>query len=379
MVYKTFGKTGIKMSALGFGAMRLPMRGEGDNKEIDDELAIPMMHKAFDLGVNYIDSAPYYCDKLSEAAVGRAIKSWRGSEKIYVSTKNPIENDSAEDWRTRLETSLKNLNMDSIDFYHFWGIGLKGFRHWETLKDGPLQAAERAKAEGLIKHISFSYHDDAKNLREIVDSGRFESMLVQYNLLDRSNEDNLAYAKEKGLGVVIMGPVGGGKLGAPSDLIQGLLSEKPASTAEMAMRFVLANPNVDIALSGMSTMAQVEENAVISAKSGHLTDNELVQIKKMMEENKKLAELYCTSCDYCKPCPKDINIPHLFGIMNNHRVYELTEHSLSEYNSTIRGQNWHKSASPTECTECGECEAKCPQKLPIIKQLKETHDTLYRA
>jgi predicted aldo/keto reductase-like oxidoreductase len=146
----------------------------------------------------------------------------------------------------------------------------------------------------------------------------------------------------------------------------------------MAMRFVLANPNVDIALSGMSDLAQVEENAVISAKSAHLSDTELAQIKKMMEENKKLAELYCTSCDYCKPCPKDINIPHLFGIMNTHRVYELTDHSISAYNDTIRGNAWTKSASPADCTECGVCETKCPQKLPLIKQLKETHTTLYR-
>lgn len=377
MVYKDFGKTGIKMSALGLGAMRLPMRGEDGKKEIDDDLAIPMMHRAFELGVNYIDTAPYYCDKLSEAAVGRALKGRR--EKIYVSTKNPIENDSPDDWRGRLETSLKNLDMDYIDFYHFWGINLKGFKHWETLTDGPLQAAERAKAEGLIKHISFSYHDDAKNLREIVDSGRFESMLIQYNLLDRSNEENLAYAKEKGLGVVIMGPVGGGKLGAPSELIRGLLKEKPTSTAEMAMRFVLANPNADIALSGMSTIEQVEENAEISKKTGHLTDAEISQVKKMMEENKKLAELYCTSCDYCKPCKKDIKIAHLFGIMNTHRVYELTEHAISAYNDTIRGKAWVKSASPADCDKCGECEAKCPQKIPVMQQLAEMHKTLYRA
>lgn len=376
MVYKDFGETGIKMSALGFGAMRLPMRGEGDAKEIDDELAIPMMHRAFDLGVNYIDTAPYYCDKLSEAAVGRAVKGMR--DKIYVSTKNPIENDSADDWRSRLENSLKNLDMDYIDFYHFWGINLKGFRHWKTLQNGPLQAAERAKSEGLIKHISFSYHDDAINLREIVDSGRFESMLIQYNLLDRSNEDNLSYAKEKGLGVVIMGPVGGGKLGAPSEVIRGLLKDKPTSTAEMAMRFVLANPNVDTALSGMSNIAQVEENATISEKSSHLTSSEMSQIKEMMEENKKLAELYCTSCDYCKPCPQDIDIPHLFNIMNTHRVYELTEHAVSLYNETMRGKAWVKSASPETCTKCGACEEKCPQKLPIIRQLQETHETLFR-
>ncbi|MCL2839769.1 MAG: aldo/keto reductase, partial [Defluviitaleaceae bacterium] len=193
MLYREFGKTGIKMSALGFGAMRLPMAGEGDNAKVNYDLATPLMHRAFELGVNYIDTAPYYCNKDSEVAVGKALKGWR--DKVYLSTKNPIENISADDWRKRLETSLKKLDTDYIDFYHFWGINQAGFKAWEVLQDGPLQAAERAKAEGLIKHISFSYHDKAENLRYIVDSGRFETVLIQYNLLDRSNEENIAYCK----------------------------------------------------------------------------------------------------------------------------------------------------------------------------------------
>jgi len=374
MKYNEFGKTGIKMSNLGFGAMRLPMRGEGDKREIDDDLAIPLMRRAFDLGVNYIDTAPYYCDKLSEIAVGKALKGYR--DKVYLSTKNPIENLSADDWMKRLESSLTKLDVDYIDFYHFWGINLKGFQEWEKLSNGPLQAAERAKAEGLIRHISFSYHDSAENLRYIIDSGRFESVLVQYNLLDRANEENIAYAKEKGLGTVIMGPIAGGRLGAPSNVIQGLLKEKPASTAEMAMRFVLANPNVDISLSGMENIAMLEENAKIASMEGYLTPAEIITVNKMMEENKKLAELYCTSCDYCKPCPKEIDIPHLFNMMNNHRVYGLTEHSKAAYAAMMNGTSWKKSADASKCIECGICEEKCPQKLKIIKQLKETHKEL---
>ena len=374
MKYNEFGKTGIKMSNLGFGAMRLPMRGEGDKREINDDLAIPLMQRAFDLGVNYIDTAPYYCDKLSEGAVGRALKGYR--DKVYISTKNPIENASADDWMKRLESSLKNMDVDYIDFYHFWGINLNGFRDWEKLTDGPLQAAERAKAQGLIKHLSFSYHDSAENLRYILDSGRFESILIQYNLLDRSNEDNIAYAKEKGLGTVIMGPVAGGRLGAPSDVIRGLLKDKPASTAEMAMRFVLANPNVDVSLSGMENLAMLEENAKIASREDYLTAEEMATVNKMMEENKKLAQLYCTSCNYCLPCPQDIKIPHLFNMMNNHRVYGLTDHAKAAYAEMMRGDGWVKSADASQCIECGICEEKCPQKLKIIQQLKETHKTL---
>ena len=375
MIYNDFGKTGIKMSALGFGAMRLPVVGDGKNKRIDDDLAIPMMLKAFEYGVNYIDTAPYYCDKLSEGAVGRALKLWNG-QKIYVATKNPVENDVADDFLKRLESSLKNLDVDCIDFYHLWGLNLKNFEKWQALSDGPLQAFQKAKEQGLIKHFSFSYHDKAENFKKIVDSGQFESVLIQYNLLDRSNEENIAYAKNKGLGTVIMGPVAGGRLGAPSEILQGLLKEKPASTAELAMRFVLSNNTVDVALSGMSDINMVHENAANASRGGQLNEDELKNIDKMMEENKKLAELYCTKCNYCKPCPQEINIPYLFGLMNDHKIYGLTDHSKAAYAEALTMKAWHKSKSPDVCTGCGECEEKCPQKLPVVKQLKETHKAL---
>jgi predicted aldo/keto reductase-like oxidoreductase len=374
MVYKTFGNTGAKVSALGFGAMRLPMKEVDGNKIIDDDLAVPLIQKAFDMGVNYVDTAPLYCEKLSEVTVGKALKGYR--EKVFLSTKNPIEDADGDHWMQRLENSLKKLDTDYIDFYHFWGIGLKGFESWQGLKFGPLEAAQKAKDQGLIKHISFSYHDAPENYKTIVDSGLFESTLVQYNLLDRSNEENIAYAKSKGLGVVVMGPVGGGRLGAPSSLIQGLLKNKPASTAEMALRFVLANENVDIALSGMGDLKMLNENFEIASRTGHLTEEELHHIKKMMEENKEHAKLYCTGCNYCKPCPQGIDIPYIFEIMNRHRVYQLTEHAKSAYKEVINGWSWIKSADASKCVACGACEEKCPQKLPLIKHLQETHAAL---
>ena len=374
MIYTTFGKTGLKVSVLGFGAMRLPMKEINGKKIIDEDIAVPLMRQAFDTGINYVDTAPLYCESLSEVAVGKALKGCRN--RVYLSTKNPVEDNSGDHWMERLENSLKRLDTDYIDFYHFWGINLKGFQSWQGLKYGPLEAAQRAKEQGLIKHLSFSYHDAPENYKPIVDSGYFESTLVQYNLLDRSNEENIAYAKSKGLGVVVMGPVGGGRLGAPSDKIQGLLKNKPASTAEMALRFVFANGNVDIALSGMSDVNQVNENAAVASRTGHLSEDEIRHINAMMEENKKLANLYCTGCNYCKPCPQGIDIPYLLEIMNRHRIYELTEHAKSAYNEMMNGLSWVKSADASKCTACGACEEKCPQKLPVIRQLQETHATL---
>jgi predicted aldo/keto reductase-like oxidoreductase len=374
MNYTVFGNTGAKVSALGFGAMRLPMKEIDGKKIVDEDLAVPLMQKAFDMGVNYVDSAPLYCEALSETAVGKALKGYR--DKVYLSTKNPIEDDSGDHWMERLEKSLKKLDVDYIDFYHFWGINLSSFKSWQGLKYGPLEAAHKAKEQGLIKHISFSYHDSADNYKPIVDSGHFESTLVQYNLLDRSNEENIAYAKSKGLGVVVMGPVGGGRLGAPSEKIQGLLKNKSVSTAEMALRFVLANGNINIALSGMGNLQMLNENVEIASRTGLLTEDEMSHIKAMMEENKNLAKLYCTGCNYCKPCPQGIDIPYLFEIMNRYRVYELKEHAKSAYNEVIKGLSWIKSVDASKCIKCGVCETKCPQKLPVIKQLEETHATL---
>jgi len=374
MIYKQFGKTGKKVSALGFGAMRFPMKNVNGKQVIDDDLSIPLMQQSFDMGINYIDTAPLYCESLSEYSVGKALKGYR--DKIYLSTKNPIEDNDGDHWMQRLEGSLKRLDTDYIDFYHFWGIGLEGFNSWQGLKFGPLEAAQKAKDQGMIKHLSFSFHDNPASFKTIVDSGHFESTLVQYNMIDRSNEDNLAYAKSKGLGVIVMGPVGGGRLGEPSEKIQGLLKNIRISSAELALRFVMSNPNVDMALSGMSDINMVKQNCEVISRIEHLTEEEIQHINKMMEENKNLANLYCTGCNYCKPCPQGIEIAAILETMILHRVYEVPEHAKNTYRALISGQSWLKSASATACTSCGACEKKCPQKLPIIKQLAETHATL---
>ncbi|MDP4088687.1 MAG: aldo/keto reductase [Bacillota bacterium] len=375
MIYKEFGKTGIKVSALGFGAMRLPMIKKDGKDYVDEDKAVQIIHKAFELGVNYIDTAPYYCEHLSEAAVGKALKGWR--DKVYVSTKNPIENASGDDWRRRLEKSLKNLDVDHIDFYHMWGINWKAYQDNIDVPNGPMAAAFKAKEEGLIKHISFSFHDAPENMLKIIDTGNFETVLCQYNLLDKSNEEGIAYAHEKGMGVVIMGPVGGGRLGAPSPVIQSMLKGKAKSTAEMALRFVLANPNVTIALSGMSSLQMVEENAAVASIPGTLTEEEIKRVEEMLEENRRLSDLYCTGCNYCMPCPQGLNIPHIFRLMNYNRVYGLKDYASDEYAKLkVEGNNTGKDAS--FCVECGGCESKCPQHLHIIEQLKQSHSALDR-
>jgi predicted aldo/keto reductase-like oxidoreductase len=369
MQYRKFGNTGVNISALGFGAMRLPQKDADGKAILDYDEGIRIIHRAFELGVNYIDTAPYYCNNESEIVVGKALKGIR--DKVYLSTKNPIEDASGEHYRQRLENSLKKLDTDYIDFYHMWGISLDSYKQSIDVKDGPLEQALRAKEEGLIKHISFSFHDKPENMIKLIDTGVFETVLCQYNLLDRSNEAAIEYAHQKGLGVVIMGPVGGGRLGAPSEVIQKLLPQRNISSAETALRFVISNNNVTCAISGMGSMQMVEENARVASNVSQLSEKEIELIKAMLSQNKKLAELYCTGCNYCMPCPNEVNIPYNFQLMNYHKVYKLTDFAKQEY-QRIGIDEWIKGKKAEECIECGLCEEKCPQKIKIRDQLRET-------
>ena len=252
-----------------------------------------------------------------------------------------------------------------------WGLGWKQYQKMNG-DGGPVEAAYKAQEEGLIKNLSFSSHDSAENIIKLIDTGHFASMLVQYNLLNRSNEKALVHAKEKGMGTVVMGPIGGGRLAAPSTKLKELMPESKSSV-ETALRFVLANENVDIALSGMENIDMVRQNVRIASDASSLNAEEQENVEAMLEENKKLAELYCTGCEYCLPCPQGINIPRVFEIMNYDNVYGLTEHAKNKYQDFLENED---EVSPEECIECGSCEKQCPQDLDIIEKLKETHTTL---
>ena len=253
MKYRKFGNTGVEISTLGFGCMRLKEIEQPDGTfVVDQEHTNEMLTRAYELGVNYFDTALYYCHKNSEIAVGKAVKPFR--DKIYLSTKCPMDPvKSREDFRKTLETSLEKLDTDYVDFYHFWAINQKVFDE-KIVPLGLLEEAKKLKEEGKIRHISFSFHDTPEALKHIIDNApEMESMLVQYNLLDRANEEMIQYAAGKGLGGVIMGPVGGGRLAAPTELSQRLGSGN-LNTYELALRFVLGNPGVWCALSGMQSV-----------------------------------------------------------------------------------------------------------------------------
>jgi len=284
MQYRDFGNSGVKVSALGFGAMRLPQERIKGKSQINQEKSVEIMQRAFELGVNYVDTAYNYNEGESELAVGKALKGWR--ERVYLSTKMPtwiVE--KKDDYRRFLEEQLERLKVEYIDFYHFHFLNEDNFKNI-VLKYDFLREARKAKDEGLIKHISFSSHDRPEFMKRIIDIGIFESVLCQYNLLDRSNEGVIAYAKEKGLGVAVMGPVGGGRL-ASSGILKEILTGSVKSTPELALRFVLANENVSVALSGMENMQMVEENLRVASLSRPLSNEELETIKTFIKERRK--------------------------------------------------------------------------------------------
>ncbi len=374
MKYRDFGKTGLKISQIGFGCMRLPEINRDGKNAIDEDKAIPMLRRAYELGINYFDTAVGYCNGNSQYTVGRAVKPFR--DKILISTKLPLDMvNETDDFKRVLHQSLERIDTPYIDFYHFHGINKNAFDD-KIVRLKLMDEARRAIDEGLIKHISFSFHDDPKNMRHIIDRGEiFSSVLMQYNLLDRSNEEALAYAHEQGLGTVIMGPVAGGRLAAPSALYEKLLGKPSGSTPELALRFVLGNKNVSCALSGMTNIEMVEENCAIGDDANPMTEEDFKKAAVMMEEIKKFSDLYCTGCNYCMPCPQGIDIPYIFNCYTYFNVYGLTDHARNMYSRVGRAE--HGQGKPvSECVSCRKCEKKCPQHIEISKRLREVHEKI---
>jgi len=360
--YREYGKTGKRVSALGYGAMRLPF----DNAEE----SVALLRLGMDLGINYIDSAyGYGGEGRSEKYIGEAIKGRR--DRVYIATKNPLGPDeTADTWWARLQTSLERLQTDYIDIYKVVH-GLTWDAYTKVYEPKLHQAALKARDQGLIRHLACSCHDAPENMIKLIDTGVFEGLLIQYNLLDRRNEEVIAYAHGKGLGVEIMGPVAGGRLGMKSERMEAMLPGVK-STPELALRFVLSNPGVTVAFSGMNARQQVEENCAIASQQGPLSEDDLAAVRQALEENRRLSELYCTGCGYCLPCEQGVVIPEVFAAMNLHRVWGLTDTARRQYRALGKGKRVEKRDA-SACVECGACEEKCPQKINIVEQLKESH------
>ncbi|MCL2433869.1 MAG: aldo/keto reductase [Clostridia bacterium] len=360
MQYRPFGNTGVNLSSLGIGGMRFPY--VPDTETLDFEKGVEIIRRAFELGVNYIDTAPYYMHDQSQKLFGMALKGWR--DRVYVSTKCGHNIAKPDTIRLGVEQSCETMGIDHIDFYHMWGMDWKAYEE----KMGPESIAmlEKLKAEGLIRHISFSFHGPPDDMKKLCDTGIFESVLCQYNIVDRGNEGAIKYCRAKGMGTAIMGPLAGGRLGPTAQKAAQMIDEKGPSFAQRGLRFVLSNPDVCCAVSGMGSIADVEENAATASDVQTISEAEREEIYNTFYHHHALAGLYCTGCDYCRPCPAGVNIKGVFDAYNLFRVHR-EEQNARDACAKIADNG-------TICTDCAVCEGKCPQKLEVRRFLKEAHE-----
>lgn len=365
MKYSEFGKTGCRVSRLGFGAMRFPTVECDGTSQVNTDEAVKMIRLAIDSGVNYVDTAFFYHNGESEKIVGQALRDGY-REKTYVATKLPVgEVKSAEDFDRILNTQLERLDTDHVDFYLFHALNE---RHWETVKRlGLVNKMKQAKAEGKIRHMGFSFHDNPEIFTKIVDEyDGCEFCQIQLNYLDIDHQagiDGLEYAYSKGLGVVIMEPVRGGRLACPDKEITDLLP-KGRTPVENALAFLWDRKEVSLLLSGMSSSEQVEQNLASADKFdiGCITEEEHTQYLNAKKAFDKSTVIACTGCGYCQPCPNEVLIPDVFAAYNT-----VAENGLRG----VRAALPEIEEIIDRCARCGECELKCPQQIEIIKELKK--------
>lgn len=356
MQYRTMGKTGVKVSALGFGCMRFPVCPDGT---IDEPEAIAMLRKAIDSGVNYVDTAYPYHQGTSEGVVGKALKDGY-REKVYLADKLPVWLiEKEEDFDKYLNEQLTRLDTDHIDFFLLHALSRE--RLETRVKPFHLtKHLERARAEGKIRYIGFSFHDSLDVFKEIVDMYDWDFCQIQYNYINtdyQAGTEGLKYAAAKGMGVIIMEPLLGGKLAALEPHVKEAF---PAgkSDVENALDFIWDKPEVSLLLSGMSTMEQVEQNLVYADRSsiGMVTPEEAAAYVKAKEIIEKHSLVNCTKCRYCMPCPFGLDIPGIFA------AYNLT---ATEGSAKGRAAYEKFEVRADKCRTCHHCEQECPQHIKI--------------
>ncbi len=373
MKYRAFGRTGTETSVLGFGCMRLPIIGD-DAGQIDEKLAIAMIRHAIDNGVNYIDTAYPYHKGTSEALTGKALKDGY-RDKVFLATKLPVWLvESADDTERYLNEQLERLGTEYIDFYLVHSLNQDS---WEkTRKHNVLPYLEKAREQGKIRHIGFSFHDRLGLFKEIVDAYPWDFTQIQLNYMDENYQagvEGMKYAHGKGLGIVVMEPLRGGKLvrNIPEDILaKWKEADESRSPAEWALRWVFNHPEVSVVLSGMTTMPQVEENIRVSrdAAANSLSAEELNLIGNIRDMYLEKTKVLCTDCGYCLPCPEGVAIPSVFGLYNDAVAYATSAVSRRFYGGLVE-----KGADASRCVSCGACLPKCPQAIEIIDQLAEAH------
>lgn len=366
-------RTGDEISPLGFGAMRLPLK----NGKINRKLAREQIYHAIGKGVNFIDTAYLYGD--SEKFLGEILQGEYG-DKVMISTKMPaIHIRKYEDMEKILDEQLERLQRDYIDYYLIHSVDLKAMNR--LLKKDLIKFLNKARSEGKIKHIGFSYHGPREEFEIVLDGYDWDVVMVQYNYFDenvQASREGIEYAASKGIGVFVMEPLKGGILaGRMPDKAEEIFrnADSNRSNAEWALRWVLNNRNVTCVFSGMNSIEQIDENIAIADNTAPMSmsfeELETVEyVKRVLRDSLKIN---CSTCGYCMPCPQGVNIPECLKIYNEKYLFDykgLINPPMFDYFQYVSG-TMGKPANAGLCNGCGKCLRKCPQKLDIISELKK--------
>ena len=368
-------KYGNPISILGYGCMRFSQTAG----RIDIAKAEKEIMEAYHAGVNYYDTAYIYPG--SEAALGEILERNGIRDDVKIATKLPhYLLKKAEDMEKYFTEQLRRLRTDHVDYYlmHM----LTDIKTWQRLNDmGILDWLETKKASGAIRQIGFSYHGNSDMFCSLLDAYDWDFCQIQYNYLDEHSQAGVAglhYAADKGIPVVIMEPLRGGRLvnGLPhkaKELFDNY--EIKRSPAEWAFRWLWNQPAVTCVLSGMNSIEMVQENAATAsdAEAGAFTDKEknlFDEVVKTINDNMKVG---CTGCRYCMPCPKNVDIPGTFAAYNR-LGYDGKLAALKDYFMCTGVRKDY--TGPANCIECGKCEQHCPQHIEIRKELKKAKKAL---
>ncbi|MCY3019043.1 MAG: aldo/keto reductase [Planctomycetota bacterium] len=376
MRYRRFGRLDYQASVLGFGTMRLPVIG-GDASKVDEEPALALIRYAIDHGINYVDSAHGYHGGNSEVVTGKALAGGYRS-RVKIATKMPCWSvESAGDFDRLLDEQLGRLQTDTIDFYLLHCLNNK---FWDKLRGlGVLPWAEKMIAKGRIGGLGFSCHEEFADFRRYLDEyGGWTMCQIQYNYLDQNNQAGtrgLEYAASKGLPVTVMEPLRGGRLAAePPPSVRAVWDSAPVrrTPADWALQWVWNHPQVTVALSGMNTMQQLQENLASAdrAAAESLSPAELALYDRVVAAYREASPVPCTACGYCVPCPNGVNIPRVFEIYNESAFYADMGVPRYTYARLAEAERANK------CAKCGTCEERCPQKIHTMDALAQAHEKL---
>lgn len=365
MNQRVFPKSAAKVSLLGFGCMRFPLTEEG---RIDRNKSSAMLDYAYLNGVTYFDTAYPYHDKESELFVGEYLKKY-SRDTYYLATKLPCwEVKILDDAKAMFVNQLNRLQQDYVDFYMLHALSASS---WASMRDlGVVEYLMSLKENGKIRHLGFSFHDEYKVFEEIIHYCNWDFCQLQLNYMDTREQAGIKgyeLATSLGIPVVVMEPIKGGSIAKLPDDIRSVFTElRPDdSAARWAMRWVGTLDNVKVILSGMSTMEQVVENCETFADFKALDEDERNAFIRVEERLRARIKNGCTACGYCMPCPFGVDIPGNFKVWNDYAMYGNKGEVIWQWT-----QQFNPDSKAEKCSECGACEAVCPQSLSIIQDLK---------